>query len=290
MASQNAEATVAKCLASLERQNRDGLVEVIVVDNSRDATARIVENAFTYVQLIKISEPLLIPQLWAEGAKRASGKVIAFTTAHFVPDDHWVQETVGHHLSEYAAIGGVIENAQPASLTQWGVYFCRYASYMLPFSPHLVQQVPGDNASYKQWVLEKYAHLIKEGFWETIVNDQLTKDGYTLLMTPSIRVDQGGSWGVWAFCKQRLTHGRIFGAERVAKASPARRLLFIGASPLVPFIFLMKISGEVFRKKRHRRAFLASLSVLALFILSWSLGESVGYLLGYAAQRNRLYG
>ncbi len=278
IASQNAEGTIEACLSSLEGQNADGLAEIIVVDNSRDGTARIVEERFRDVKLIKVSEPSLVPQLWTEGAKRASGKIIAFTTAHCVPGADWLSQNLHHHQAEYAAVGGAIENAEPASVVQWAVYFCRYAPFMPPFSAHQVGQVAGDNASYKAWVLEKYAGLIKSGFWEAVVNDQLCKDGHSLLLTPEVQVYHGHSFGMGAFCRQRLVHGRFFGAGRVASAPPIRRLLYIVSSPLVPIIFLGKISRQVLAKRRHRWAFTQSLPVLTLFVLCWSLGEFLGYL------------
>ena len=106
VASQNAETTIGACLTSLEAQNRDGVAEIIVVDNSCDGTAQIVEADHHGLQLVKIGGPALIPHLWAEGAKRASGDVVAFTTAHFVPDTQWLTQNLRHHRSEYAAVGG----------------------------------------------------------------------------------------------------------------------------------------------------------------------------------------
>ena len=277
VACNDADAAIATCLSSIQAQAEDGVAEIIVVDNSRDGATRIIDNDFGDVQVVTAPESLLVPQLWAQGAKLASGEVVAFTTAHFFPDEHWVREILRHHRSEYAAVGGAIENAEPSAPTQWAVYFCRYANYMLPFGPALVRQVPGDNASYKRWVLEEYAGLIEDGFWETTVNDQLSKDGHTLLMTPRVRVDHGPSFGLWAFCRQRLTHGRVFGAERAAATSSGRRLLYLAASPMIPIVFLGKIARAVFRKRRHRRAFLVSLPALSLFVLCWSFGEILGF-------------
>lgn len=278
VASQNARATIAGCLSSLLRQTAGGEAEIIVVDDSHDGTARIVETVFGDVRLVKTGEPSLVPELWARGAERAAGKIVAFTTAHHVPDARWVSETLRHHRSGYAAVGGAIENLEPSSVAQWAIYFLRYTPYMPPFPPHRATQVAGDNASYKRWVLDEYADLIREGFWETVVNDRLRQDGHSLLLTPEIRVYHGRPFGVRAFCRQRLVHGRKFGAERVARASLVRRLLYVGASPLIPLVFLTKIARQVLEKGRHGRAFVLSLPLLMLFLLCWSLGELHGYL------------
>lgn len=182
VASQESEATIAKCLTSLDRQRADGSVEIIVVDNSSDSSSQIVAQRFPGVKLVKVPGSFLIPELWAQGLARAIGGVIAFTTAHCIPDARWLSEIMRHHETEHAAIGGAIENMRPSTLTQWAIYFARYAPYMLPFAPHSVDQIPGDNASYKRSILD--ADLIKDGFWETDVNHRLRQRGHSLLLTP----------------------------------------------------------------------------------------------------------
>lgn len=280
VASQDAEATIGECLSSLEAQNQSGAVEIIVVDNSRDRSAQIVATRFPDIQLFKVSAPSLIPELWARGVEHAAGEVVAFTTAHCIPDSSWIKEILRHRESTYAGVGGAIENLQPAPLLQWAIYFCRYSGYMLPFSVHPVAQIPGDNAAYKRWILKEYADLIKTGFWETVVNDQLRKEGHALLLTPSIRVYHGRSFGMWQFCRQRLVLGRIFGIRRASVTSPARRLLYIVSSPLIPLIFLGKITRQVFGRGRHRQSFVRSLPLLIVFVLCWSVGEFLGNLQG----------
>lgn len=149
---------------------------------------------------------------------------------------------------------------------------------MLPFSPHSAAQIPGDNGAYKRWVLASYAGLVKNGFWETVVNDRLRKDGHALLLTPHIRISHGPSFGGWAFCRQRFVLGRFFGSGRARAASSLRRFLYVASSPLIPLIFLGKITRQVFGKRRHRQSFVCALPLLLVFVLSWSLGESLGYL------------
>lgn len=284
IASQNAKGTIVQCLTSLQQQNSDSAAELIVVDNSHDGTTQMIEKMACPVQLTKIAEPLLIPELWGRGAARASGRIIAFTTAHCIPDPNWLAEIRRGHHSAHAGVGGAIENAEHASLDQWAIYFCRYTPYMLPFTTGAVAQIPGDNGSYKRWVVEKYADLIQAGFWESIINDQLRRDGHTLLLTSTMRVCHRRSFGVWTFCRQRFTHGRLFGAERVAATSLIRRLLYIAFSPLIPLVVLAKIGRQVQAKRRHRRVFLLSLPFVILFVLSWALGECLGYVLGNTAK------
>jgi glycosyltransferase involved in cell wall biosynthesis len=280
VAAQNAQATIRGCLGVLTEQNQEGLAEIIVVDNSSDGTTQTVREEFREVVLIEVTHPALIPELWARGAERSSGQVLAFTTAQFIPDRDWIAQILSHHRSDHAAIGGAIENDPRASLTQWAIYFCRYAAYMLPFTSHTTDQVAGDNAAYKKFVFNEYASLVREGFWEHPINTRLRADGHTLLLTPAIRIRYVSSDGMRVFCRHRVANGRIFGAKRAAAMSGKKRAFYLLTSPLIPLVVLGKIIRCVVSKRRHLAQFVLSLPLLTLFVLCWSWGEFTGYLRG----------
>jgi hypothetical protein len=48
-------------------------------------------------------------------------------------------------------------------------------------------------------------------------------------------------------------------------------------SPLIPVLYLLRITSRVFAKRRNTGRFLVSLPILTLFLLSWSVGELSGY-------------
>lgn len=280
VASQDCAATIGECLASLERQRGHHPVEIIVVDNSTDGSAQIVEGQIPGAQLIKVSGSSLVPDLWARGAARAAGQVVAFTTGHCIPREDWLSEILRHHASGHAGIGGAIENRRPSSLNQWATYFARFTAFMPPFAERPVDQIPGDNASYKRFVLEECADLIKDGFWENDVNIRLRAGGHSLLMTPRIVVYHAHRGTVRAFCRQRLQHGRVFGARRINGAGLLLRLLYLTLMPLIPLLILAKIIRRVLARHENPRPLLLSFPLLVLFILTWSLGEFLGYLSG----------
>ncbi len=56
------------------------------------------------------------------------------------------------------------------------------------------------------------------------------------------------------------------------------RVLRLASSPLIPFVFLAKITRRVLRSRRDLGSFVVSLPVLFGFILCWSVGEVWGYL------------
>lgn len=276
--SHNASNSIAECLNSLERQQNDQEVEIVVVDNSTDGTSEILKKQFPHIKVVRESETSFIPQLWETGINRSNGEIVALTTAHCVPNMNWVEEILKAHRLSFPGIGGAIENDEGAELVQWAIYFCRYSPYMLPLTSETVKEIPGDNASYQRLALDRCKQVRRNGFWEPLVHAELRKGGGQLLMTPSIVVSHRKSFSFSEFISQRFWHGRQFGSGRASQISLVKRLLYLLFSPLIPLIFLARIGRQVLSKKRHVGKFLLSLPILITFLLSWATGECSGYL------------
>lgn len=278
IASHNARYSASECLSELESQRKGREFEIIVVDNSTDGTDAIITSRFPGVKFIKSLESNFIPELWEIGVSQSSGEIIAITTSHFVPQKDWTDEILKAHGSKFAGIGGAVENDERAGLIDWAIYFCRYSAYMLPFSKTTVKDFAGDNASYKRLALECCKDARNNGFWEPEIHAELIKNGLELLITPTIVVYHKKSFNMLGFMKQRFWHGRQFGKDRVLHISDIRRMLYILLSPLIPVVFLSRITRQVLAKRKHRGKFFLSLPILISFLLSWSAGELSGYL------------
>lgn len=275
--SQNARETVAECLVALESNANPRGLEIVVADNSTDGTAEIVRDRFPHAKLLHLPAGALMPELWEAGIRESTGEIVAVTTAHCVPGQDWVGAIVKAHELPYPGIGGAIESGEGAGLVDWAVYFCRYSNYMRPFAPGVVAEIPGDNASYKRWALDRCVDMRRKGFWEPEIHAVLRRDGYQLFMDPSIVVYHERAFGVWGFMRQRFHHGRHFGESRAARFSAPQRLLYAVSAPVIPLIFFARIGWQVLAKGRHRREFLLSLPILLLFLVGWSAGEWWGY-------------
>src|SRR5712692_2449512 len=273
VASNNARASIRECLAVLTDHGRGSEVDILVVDNSRDGSAEIVKDAFPDTRLIVAPPSALIPELWGLGIRESRGKIVAITTAHFVPARDWASAMLEAQAGAAAAVGGAIESAESASLVDWAVYFCRYSQYMLPFERGHVREIAGDNASYKREHIDRCQHAWRNGFWELAVHAELRKAGLQLLLTPAAVVSHKRSFGLWGFVSQRFWHGMQFGRERASRLPWPARALYIALSPAIPLIYIVRIAKQVFGKRRHRLRFMLALPPLMLFLLAWSCGE-----------------
>jgi glycosyltransferase involved in cell wall biosynthesis len=284
--SNNARCSIEKCLHGLISQRNGQDIEIIVVDNSADGTADIVARNFPELKLVRCAEDKLMPELWEIGINQSTGELVAITTSHFVPSRTWVREILKAHESSFAGIGGAIENEPSSGIISWAVYFCRYSPYMLPFKEKMVSDFAGDNASYKRRALDHCAHARRNGFWESFVHQELRKEGFELALDPKIVIYHQKSFDLMSFIKQRFWHGRQFGTERALKLSPGKRFSYILLSPLIPSLYLFRITRRVLDKGRNFAHYLTSLPVLVLFLLSWSLGELSGYLFAANVERD----
>ncbi len=278
LASQNASRSVLECLREIESQCERNMNEIIVVDNSTDETPEIIIRNFPNVQLIRAPKYKLIPELWGIGINQSRGAYIAVTTTHFIPAKNWISEIIKSHQNQYAGVGGAIENDKQAGLISWAVYFCRYSRYMLPFVEEEVEDFAADNASYPRDSLEPVQQLAEHGFWEAHFHRELKKKQMSLLLTPKVIVYHKDSFTFGGFMRQRFQHGRQFGSTRASSISSSKRIIFGLLSPLIPFIYLFRITRRVFTSKRNTGKYLLSVPVLFLFLVSWACGEFGGYL------------
>lgn len=278
VASSNAAVSVEACLTSLLEQTEG--VELLVVDNSTDGTRQVLASRFPAVTTIEDSPRALIPELWRTGIERASGEIVAITTAHCVPARDWCSRILELHEVNRPAIGGAVENHPEGSLVDWAVYFCRYSAYMPPFPPGPVPEIPGDNASYRSDQLRRFPDTWKDGFWEPVFHAALKAAGMQLLLEPTVVVTHRRSFGFRGFLRGRFLHGLQFGSWRAARLRGFRRTAYLLLSPLIPVVLLLRTVRQVAAKRRHRVKLALSIPLLAAFFCAWAAGEAVGSLRG----------
>jgi hypothetical protein len=279
--SHDARPSLVQCLASVRRGGAEPAVEILVADNSTDGTAEFVRERFPDVELLTLPARALVPELWAAGIARSRGHIVAITSAQCVPATDWVSRVIEAHATDVAAVGGAIKPDEAAGAVQWAIYFCRYSRYMLPFPAGPVDDLAGDNASYKRLALDACQSAWRNGFWEPTVHAAIRQAGGRLRLDPTVVVHHRGVSTLTGFLRQRVRHGHAFGRAR--ELAGIRRGLYALAGPAIPALLLTRIVRGVTRRRRYRRALLRALPALTLFLTGWAAGELTGYLRGPAA-------
>ncbi len=266
---------LSECLASLDSR-RDSTIEILVVGGGRFPTE--IRNRFPGVEWLQGSPDMLVPHLWSIGINNSRGKIVAITTARFVPAPDWLKNIYeAHKRLASPGIGGAIDPPRGGSAKNWAIYFLRYSAYLQYTREQIVHEIAGENASYKRGSLAAHREAIADGFWEPDFHRLLRAEGKTLSFVPAIRVRQGAPFSLRCFCNQRFQHGRHFGRMRLRGHSAPMRIARLVTSPLIPAVLLAKIFGRVVISRRHFGRLLFSLPLLFVFVVAWTLGEVFGY-------------
>lgn len=219
----------------------------------------------------------LVPMLWSEGIKRATGRAVALTTTQFVPDDQWLERLRAADLDRWAGIGGAIDNDPKASARNCAIFFLRYSAFAPPLLAGETDEIAADNAVYDREAILQHPDLLDEGFWEPSFHRRFRAAGKKLAIDPAMIVVHRGSVPAESFAHQRRLHGRAYGIERAERGSPARNLLLLLSSPLVPPLLLARIVSRIAEKPAYRGKLLVAFPWLVRFTLAWAGGEAGGY-------------
>src|SRR5713226_6820628 len=257
---------LGSCLAALEAQISGIAAEILVIDGTKSGTAAGCSPDSGSVRVLHLPAQPEVPVLWQAGIEASRGRIIALLVDSCIPGRDWVQQILQAHQADCAVIGGAIDLAPTLGAVDSAIYFCRYSRYMPPFAATLLDDLPGNNCSYKRAALSGVQDELADGFWETFVHRKMRAGGDRLLCLPEILVHYVGSASGVSFLRVRFNHGCRFAARRAKELNRWHRILRALASPLVPFVMLFRITSRVWEKPRYRAKFLSCVPLLLVFL------------------------
>ena len=234
--------------------------------------------------ILTLPEDTLVPKLWSEAIRRASGRAVALTTTQFVPDANWLARLKAADVDRWAGVGGAIVNDSKAAARNWAIFFLRYSAFAPPLAAGETEEIAADNAVYDRDAIMQHSDLLDEGFWEPSFHRRFRAAGRKLSIDPTMIVVHHGTVSAENFAHQRYLHGRAYGMERAERGGPARNLLLLLSSPLVPPLLLARIVSRIAKKPAYRSKLLVAFPWLLRFTLAWAGGEAGGYVSTLARQ------
>ena len=266
-----AESTIRDTIASLSEQTKDLGVEIIVAVSETDPTCQILrllepEHGF---RLLVIPGRHSVPELRRDAVLATQAAYVFITEDHCLFPHDWIPRLV-EALDGAGVSGGGVKNGR-LSWTGWAQYFTRYAIFQPPLTDGRTKHLPGTNACYKREVLDRYRHLLQDGFWEAEFNSEVVKSA-PFRMVSDCEVIQHQRRGLFEYIPLRFRHGRCYGARR-----PDRNLARV---PLIPAILFWRAARAVFSRRSNRLRFLILSPVLMVYFAAWAAGEAWGYSFG----------
>ena len=275
--------TIRRTTACIARQSANERVELVIV--APDSVTIDVDNDLVAplagVQIIRLRSVTPTGPARAAGIRAARAPVIAFAEEHCCPDVGWAAALIEAHRGDHAAVGPAMHNANPESIVSWADFLVGYGPWAAPVSKREVEYLPGHNSSYKREALLAYDAKLDELMEaETVVMWDLRSKGKRLLLEPAAFTAHTnfGRWQSWL--PVMFFNGRAFADTRASQWSVLKRLVFVGASPLIPFVRLLRTIGHA-RRVRRGPAFLAKvIPTIAVGLTVDAVGQMVGYAAG----------
>jgi hypothetical protein len=160
------------------------------------------------------------------------------------------------------------------------VYFCEYNAYFPPWRDEETYNLGSANIAYSRAVLQKYSSFLSEGYWEAGLHPRLIADGIKLRSVSSMVVHHAGPFPYGYYLGQRYWFSRAFAGCRASILPGSKKMLYVLASPVVPFLLLARIAQRVINKRCKIGKFVQAIPLLLPVVFVYVAGELVGYLAG----------
>ena len=210
--SYNSQKTIRASLDSLAAQQTSVPFEVIVVDSSSDATPMIVSHEYPWVRLVRLPRRALPGETRNVGVDNSKATIIAFLASDCVADPHWLQTRMEGHDAGFAAVGGVITNANPGNLIGWANYLMEYV-FCLPNRPREVMKGKViHNLSYQRDLFRRHGSFPPDlplGE-DTVFNRRLMLHDEAVLFDPRVRTGHINPSSLRHLLAHHYDHGKYF--------------------------------------------------------------------------------
>jgi hypothetical protein len=224
-----------------------------------------------------------VPELRAIGLEAARGEIVAVLEEHTRPDPGWVRAILDHFGSGDAAIGGPILDDRYDRRRDWVVYFSEYHNYLPPWAEGDREHLNGANIAYSREKVLRHRSVLGTGWWEAGLHPLLAREG-RFRAIPAMGAHHMGPFDYGYYLEQRYLLSRVWGGTQRTKAGLGKRLVYLVAAPVFPFLLLVRIAARVLapptRTGKLVGRFVVALPLLVPVAIAYVWGEWLGYLVG----------
>jgi hypothetical protein len=286
-------ATIRKTIKHLRAQRVCGRLEVLLVAPSAAAldldTAEM--EGFLRHKIVEVGPVSSTARARALGVRESTAPIVAFAEDHAYPAPGWAEALIERHQENWAAVGPLMSNANPRSLTSWANLLIEYAPWLEPTEGGEREHLPGHNGSYKREILLRYGDRLEAMLdAESVLHWDLRATGHRLYLEAKARTFHQNFSAKAPSLALRFNGGRLFAAARARDWPGWRRALFALASPLIPIVRCLRITRELLRPGRPLHLFPRVLPALFVGLVFDGAGEMAGYVFGPGAAMAKLSG
>lgn len=274
--------TIRLVVARLAEQTVQGQLELVIVGPSgrelrRDTSAL---GGFAGVRVVELDDIQPMARARAAGVRVTTAPVVFLGETHSFPHPGFAAALIGAHEKPWDIVVPGISNANPDGALSWAAFLMDYGQWLEELPAGEIVSGPTWNTSYKRSVLVGLDGALDRALSSgDELSITLRARGCRAWFEPAARISHMNV-GRRGWVDERFLSGLLIGAHRRGLWSPAKRLAYICASPLIPVVILSRIARSV--RVLARRGALPSGTVPALLLgaIVRTAGEVVGYIRG----------
>jgi GT2 family glycosyltransferase len=283
--------SIRNTMTYLRKQTVKGQLEIVIVAPSADKLDIIDSELedFHGVQVVEVGPIETIAWANAAGIRKATAPIVVLAEDHCYPDPQWAESLIAAHRQPWAAVGPVVQNANPNNAVSWADLFIGYGPWLDPSPAGVVDHLPGHNSSYKRSILLDYGPELDSMLEaESVLHWDLRARGYQLYLEPAAKVSHLNFSLLSSWIPVQFHCGRVFAAARSINFSLLTRILYICGAPLIPLVRLWRIIREIRGRGVTKIPCFRVLPLLLLGLIFDSVGQAIGYAFGTGPARRKL--
>jgi len=275
-----------RAVNALYKQTAASSMEIIIVDLKEEGVPFLDTRKTIPTVYIKKSPEETWARSRAAGIYQARGDIIAFVEDHAIPAQDWAEILIQSH-NGWAAVGYAFTNANPGSYMSRASMFSDYAFWMDPLPSGPSDLLPGNNVSYSREILLSLGDRLETDLGVDFnIHEELKKRGHTLYLEGKAKVahENYDTLGM-ALVANHYYCWLLAANRRKSQAWSMGKRLFYGlAAPLgAPLIKIVRLIRRLRGRSALWKDFFITLPVLLLTYFWSAIGESMGYLFGFAS-------
>jgi len=217
----------------------------------------------------------------AAGIAAATAPLVAFLEDHSLPEDNWAESLMKAHESDLAAVGPLVQNANPETGASWGCFLVYYGHYMFVRPTNALNHLPANHSCYRRHLLLEYGSRLPDLLEaEFVLHEDLLARGLRIFQEPSARVHHLNHSRLGPSMEEYLFSSRVFAAARATKWKISKRMLYVFGSPLLPLVRSFRIMRDILKTGLSIRIVAKGLPAALLILCSGAAGEMMGYAFG----------
>ena len=270
-------------IESMMRQTIAKRIELVLVTSSPDGVRRGTAGNNHFHSIIVVPKETVVPlsRSRAAGVHASTAPYIFIAETHAYPDPE-VCERIVELLSEgWSLVVPGLRNANPRNGISWGAFLSDYGAWSRVLPAGEIERAPAHNTAFRREVLMDFGDKLEKAFgFGDSLHEGMKSRGQRAWFVPEVAVGHVNIYRIRHWLRERYLSGVLIGGSRSEKWPWSRRILYVAASPLIPFVVLSRVRSGVREVARRETLPLSTYPIIIGGVILKVLGEVRGYVFG----------